>query len=431
MLRKMISRLLVVAVTAAGAAGLLPADGVGAAPPANWLPGPFNTTYGEGECGRLRPHALNDGRLLIVCENRYHFPNKTWILSADGTTLAPGPEMDNRTGYGIARLPDGRLLFIGGLKIGGPLPNESLNSVIAFDPSTDTFSSLASMQVARSAAVARVIAGDRVLVYGGNSTVEIYDPATDSWSFASPPDAPLSGPAVVLNDGRVYVPQSRGLYDPITDDWSLAARFPVAMLPPRFAHVVPDGRVVLHSDQLWLYDPATNTYSNGPLVWTPSPGMSIKSPGGGIIFVGSYLVVLFDPVDNKWRTLPSVPSGHSFSSLGLLDNTRIVGTGIAGWSWNGPVETYLLDVDSDGDGYIDTVEVALSKNIADYCEIMRADFDGNGTVNSADLALTAAQFGPVYYDDNGRGDQDGNFTINAADLGLVAARFGGKVANCP
>lgn len=90
--------------------------------------------------------------------------------------------------------------------------------------------------------------------------------------------------------------------------------------------------------------------------------------------------------------------------------------------------------DSDGDGIIDGVEVKrygtsalLADSDSDGCDDGRevAGVDNNLAVNSADLGLVAARFGPssspLYHV---AFDIDKNGVINAADLAIVAARFG-------
>ncbi len=84
-------------------------------------------------------------------------------------------------------------------------------------------------------------------------------------------------------------------------------------------------------------------------------------------------------------------------------------------------------LDSDGDGYTDAREVQLGEDPFLYCDIMRADVEGNTTVNSLDLLKVALDFagGPGL-----RTDQDANGTVNSLDLLKVALLFARYVSEC-
>jgi hypothetical protein len=99
------------------------------------------------------------------------------------------------------------------------------------------------------------------------------------------------------------------------------------------------------------------------------------------------------------------------------------------------------DDNISGDGYTNEQHVALGKNPASYCAIMRADIDGSGTVTTLDLNAISSAFGHTfthnYYPPNGvdtgdqRLDQDGNNTINIIDLSIASGRYGQSVLSCP
>src|SRR5205823_6602304 len=51
--------------------------------------------------------------------------------------------------------------------------------------------------------------------------------------------------------------------------------------------------------------------------------------------------------------------------------------------------------DFDGDGYLDSQEVAIGENPNAFCPIMRADVNMDGVVSILDFVLEAASFGQV------------------------------------
>ena len=91
-------------------------------------------------------------------------------------------------------------------------PIRTLNTVEIYDPSTRSWSEVASMRHTRADHEAALLTDGRVLVVGGvddHSTLpyaEVYDPATNAWTQL-PPLATnrVEHRLVVLRDGRVLV----------------------------------------------------------------------------------------------------------------------------------------------------------------------------------------------------------------------------------
>jgi hypothetical protein len=84
-----------------------------------------------------------------------------------------------------------------------------------------------------------------------------------------------------------------------------------------------------------------------------------------------------------------------------------------------------------GDGYTDGQHVALGKNPLTYCNIMRADINGDGAVNALDLATLAASFSQQVPPAPERVDQNADGLINALDLAEMATVFTQPVTACP
>jgi hypothetical protein len=151
------------------------------------------------------------------------------------------------------------------------------------------------MPTARASSSSSVVNG-KIYVFGGSrtfvgtpiSTVEQYDPATDTWMpKAGMPTARVLAPASAVN-GRIYLiggAPGAGLfapgistveeYDPATDTWRPKADMPTAR--SSFATGVVNGKIFAmgglatgnnHLSAVEEYDPATDT-------WTPKAGMPI------------------------------------------------------------------------------------------------------------------------------------------------------------
>ena len=114
----------------------------------------------------------------------------------------------------------------------------------AYDPATDTWTSKAPMPTARQYAAAGVANGI-LYVFGGDwtagilATVEAYDPATDTWTPKAPMPTPRTGLAVAVVNGILYAVGGAGAtssldtveaYDPASGTWATAPSMPT----PRF-----------------------------------------------------------------------------------------------------------------------------------------------------------------------------------------------------
>jgi N-acetylneuraminic acid mutarotase len=145
----------------------------------------------------------------------------------------PGAIMDN-TGAEI----NGLIYQVGGFD-GGSI----LSSGNVYDPSTDSWSSIADMGTTREKPAVAVINGLMYVTNGWDSVgtpngiLGIYDPATDSWTTGAPNPNPMGGGSVGVSfDGKFYVIggcdsgscgfTNVGIYDPATDSWSSAANYP-------------------------------------------------------------------------------------------------------------------------------------------------------------------------------------------------------------
>ena len=172
---------------------------------------------------------------LVVVSIALHGPASTPVGGA-----SPSPTMgfrptgsmhEAREWVTSTTLLDGRVLVVGGWEW---YPSQA--TVELWDPATETFSLAGTLPEAREGQTATLLPDGRVLVVGGKkykgvplATAELWDPATMSFS----PAGTLAGArwghqAALLPDGQVVViggingPDTAELWDPVTKSFSPA-----------------------------------------------------------------------------------------------------------------------------------------------------------------------------------------------------------------
>ena len=292
---------------------------------------------------------LPDNRIVSVAtiENvshtdHYHFSALVVFdaETAEWTHLSDLPT--DRASPDVIALEDGRVLVVGGFESASS-PSDCCNIfdlVEAYDPSTDTWQTLAPMNRPAIGRSLIELDGGRILALGGfandqgqgamqwSGEVEIYDPDTDRWMPAERMNVSHSQAIVLLDDGRVLAtgagfqsekdsPGSE-TYDPATGEWSATG----AMSARRGGHtltLLPDGRVLAVGgaeplgDEDYaahatteIFDPATNRWSPGPGLFQPRLNHSATlMPDGGVLIAGGiserngekYLVVSAEVIE--------------------------------------------------------------------------------------------------------------------------------------
>src|SRR5262245_31830975 len=215
----------------------------------------------------------------------------------------------------------GKLYAFGGFVLpqSGPPAWVPINNAWEYDPAGDTWKALAPMPTRRGSPVAATVGG-KIYVIGGASThpgssepavlptrphrsvttVEEYDPATNTWRARSPMPTARNHAAIGVVNNKIYVIGGRlgaafvsvssptdvvEEYDPATDQWgAVKARMPT----PRSAVAwgVYGGRIYVaggeyQDDKLMAafralesYDPATNTWTVLPRMPVPRHGLA-------------------------------------------------------------------------------------------------------------------------------------------------------------
>jgi hypothetical protein len=266
---------------------------------------------------------------------------KAFLYNA-GALMAPWSEKPMMSVRGewpaLAVLQDGRVLVAGGVTT-PDMPATSLATAEIFDRPSETLTPVAStMSTPRWRSAAVTLLDGTVLVVGGAcwddlsgcvgdaTTADIYDPATGKFT---PTKAPLGKPrvnvhAVLLADGRVLVSSGNDasveIYDPAAQSFTLA----MPMGPHDTGPVVRlrDGRVLLIAGldanggmaAVEAFDSDAGTFTAvGSLMQPRYWPTAVVTPGGEALVMGGASgntgawtpldsIELFDPTSNTFAT---------------------------------------------------------------------------------------------------------------------------------
>jgi lysophospholipase L1-like esterase len=229
----------------------------------------------------------------------------------------------------MARLKDGRLLVVSGQDV----PGHVTATAELYDPATGHWSRTGDVNQARDSFRQPVTLPDgKVLMAAGSdenatadhATAELYDPATERWSYTGSLATSRRYPVIVgLRDGRV--------------------------LAATGAHGPPDGSRFLSSAE--LYDPATGRWAfTGDAIVRRESASGILLDDGRVLLLGGYTCCdvfpptteLYDPATGAWTQAGDLPSGRSGAALVVLRDGRVLAAGGGSNTSNGPLAEALL-----------------------------------------------------------------------------------------
>jgi len=279
-----------------------------------------------------------DGHICFPTVEEYDPATDTWTRKGN---------MPMSKGAPASSVVNGKIYVIGG----GPyLYGEIDPRVQEYDATTDTWTAKANIPTARSWLSTSVVDG-KIYAIGGAytykgtvfSTVEEYDPATDTWRRKA--DMPTARACLSTNavNGRIYAiggtPGSgewyQGLstveeYDPATDTWTTKADMPTARTYISTCEV--NGRIYAigglttgagdHLSPVEEYDPATDTWTRKADMPTARSGLITCAVNGKMYAIGGW-------ADSNWTGISTVeeyepyPLVVDFNGDGIVDSADI------------------------------------------------------------------------------------------------------------
>jgi uncharacterized protein YkwD len=191
------------------------------------------------------------------------------------------------------------------------------NTVNVYDPAADRWTTLTSDPVPGTLDEVEVAGGPdgKIYVFGGQdatnfplttlATVRVFDPAAAAgqrWSTL--PDMPIAragGTAVLGPDGNIYLlgadgfggapPARVDVFHPATDSWSQAPSIPYAPFSGAAAATGADGRIYVVAATLpgapsvQTYQPSTGTWASAPDLLTPRTNLAVTAGADGTLYV--------------------------------------------------------------------------------------------------------------------------------------------------
>ena len=320
-------------------------------------------------------HRLLDGRVLVTGDQPEVFdpsatmPVPTVTPRSDRIFIATGEPIEDRVAHSATRLPDGRILIIGGQSpsVWGP-GRDQLASAEIYDPTTGSFAATGAMRVSQVPDVddtvfghsALLLSDGRVLVMGDRRLswgVQIFDPATGVFSDHGSlgPEAVTVGQpiaAVQLVDGRILLfgpplDQSSTINsDALAYELDLGQLRATKIADLRGCHGVDgavalaDGRVVIQcayggEREARVFDPRTGGSSTLDLPSTEFRAMVVLADGR-VLFTGegeTTSLTIYDPGTGRTvasGTLPAFVSDDgqpAAPSLTVLNDGRVLAIG--------------------------------------------------------------------------------------------------------
>ena len=220
----------------------------------------------------------------------------------------------------LQRLPDGRVLAIGGL---GPDPLDSVE-LFSTQP-TESFRAVAPLPAPRAGHGCTTLDDGRILVVGGGARgIALYEPSWDSWT---PIDSPVerSGGTVALRllDGRVLIAGGGStVLETFDANSAEITTLPATLLFRREKFtltLLADGRVLIIGGlkgettlgSTEIFDPATDTVQAGPALTGPRAAHSAtRLLDGRVLLAGGSsgaadlnTLEVFDPESATFKTL--------------------------------------------------------------------------------------------------------------------------------
>ncbi|MEO8140944.1 MAG: kelch repeat-containing protein [Gemmatimonadota bacterium] len=277
------------------------------------------------------------------------------VTPAAGSFQPTGSLGTARMGAAVTELKDGRVLVAGG---SNGQPGAGFTAAEIYDPLAGQFTSTGSLGKPRTAPLAVTLNDGRVLLVGPDgqqgTSSELYDTATGQ--FAPGPNTSFAGIAGIarLGDGRVFILTANTtaeIFDPTSDSFTVAVSSGTPMTVPGVVLLL-DGRILLAetirpspgaSVPAQIFDPATGLFTpTGSMAQAHLLGTFTRLANGKVLVAGGIDTwnlqfspngELFDPATDTWSLVGLLALPRYSHSAALLNDGRILLVGGQGGSY--------------------------------------------------------------------------------------------------
>ncbi|MBL8715440.1 MAG: hypothetical protein JNL79_05560 [Myxococcales bacterium] len=332
-------------------------------------------------------NALEELRVLrdprAASHARYHVRPGPAVAAVRVTAAPDGDEVEVLDDNGVVRLASAPLFAVDatgarhpvhaeltttpdGLLLDTWLDPVGLAYPVVVDPA---WSAVPSMASARDNHAIAVLAGDVVLVTGGNdttaasnhlATAELFDAKTKTWAAtAAMAQKRANHTATVLSSGKVLVvggfanssgdgTKSAEIYDPVKKTWAAAAPMTVAR-GRHTATLLPGDKVLIvggteftpggETNTAEVYDAATNTWAAAGVMATSRRDHTATLLGTGKVLIaggrrgaGNFQsgTELYDPATKAWANAGAMAVNRAQFAAALLGDGRVLVSGGVG-----------------------------------------------------------------------------------------------------
>ena len=158
-----------------------------------------------------------------------------------------------------------------------------------YDPVSDTWESKTPLPTSRHSPATNIVNG-KIYAIGGYSitthailnVAEVYDPTSNMWATITPPPQEVGSCASAVIDNKIYAlgqgsdawQTSIQVYDPATDSWTIKGSAPVSAFASAVVKTGLNGQILIYffdENRTDVYNPADDSWKEGIASPTPRP----------------------------------------------------------------------------------------------------------------------------------------------------------------
>lgn len=214
--------------------------------------------------------------------------------------------------YAASAVLNGKVYVMGGQLIDNGVPGQVTHLVEIYDPASNTWSAAPPMPTARMGLVAAVIDG-RIYAIGGRTdgystsavgTVEVFDLASNLWTTGNPLPSPRYFAAAAVVGGEIHV---------------AGGEFETNVLRT-----------------LEAYNPLTNQWRNRTAMPTARGQLAMAEANGRLYAIGGYAGLVsqwvgtveeYDPLTDTWAARAPMPTARAHLALAQIDGKLLAAGG--------------------------------------------------------------------------------------------------------